>query len=105
MVYLISGKNKAISIPFLIGVISHLLLDLPEVPFFYPFIQYDYEIIEDPFWYWLTNFFRNPVVLTTEIIGIIILLFILIRNKLYNLKEIVNYIIKNNNKQVTLSND
>lgn len=103
--YIVSRGNKAISISFLIGVVSHLLLDLPEVPFFYPFIQYDYEILDDPFWYWLTNFFKNPIVFTTEIIGIIILLFILINNKLYNLKEIVNYIIKKNNKEVILSKD
>jgi len=101
--YIISRGNKAISISFLIGIISHLLLDLPEVPFFYPFIQYDYEILEDPFWFWLINFFSNPIVFTTEIMGIIILAFIFFNNKLYNLKKMANFILKNSNKKDILN--
>ncbi|MFX0057498.1 MAG: metal-dependent hydrolase [Candidatus Hodarchaeota archaeon] len=103
VIYAISKGNKAISISFLIGIISHLLLDLPEVPFFYPFIQYDYEILEEPFWYWLTNFFSNPIVFTTEILGIAILVFIFFKNKLYNLKAISNFLLKKNNTEVILS--
>jgi len=103
VIYIISRGNKAISISFLIGIISHLLLDLPEVPFFYPFIQYDYEILEDPFWFWLINFFSNPIVFTTEIMGIIILAFIFFNNKLYNLKKMANFILKNSNKKDILN--
>lgn len=103
VIYIVSRGNKAISISFLIGIISHLLLDLPEVPFFYPFIQYDYEILEDPFWFWLINFFSNPIVFTTEIIGIIILAFIFFNNKLYNLKKMANFILKNSNKKDILN--
>ena len=103
VIYIISRGNKAISISFLIGIISHLLLDLPEVPFFYPFIQYDYEILEDPFWFWLINFFSNPIGFTTEIMGIIILAFIFFNNKLYNLKKMANFILKNSNKKDILN--
>ena len=40
ILYLFTKGNKEVSVPFLIGMLFHILLDLPDVPIFYPFIKY-----------------------------------------------------------------
>ena len=91
----IATKRKGyISLPFLIGMLFHLVLDLPEVPLFYPFIMYDFLILEDPFGYWLYVLFNDPVVYLTELLGISLLVFIVIRNKLYNLELMKIFLIE-----------
>jgi hypothetical protein len=93
--HFITKGNKSISVPFFIGMVIHLILDLPYVPLFYPFIMYDFLMIDDPIGLWLYTLFHNPVVYLTEIAGILILFFILINNKLYSIKEITNYLKSN----------
>jgi hypothetical protein len=97
ILHFITKGRKSISIPFLLGMIVHLILDLPEVPLFYPFIMYEFIIIEDPLGLWLYTLFNNPVVYLTEIAGILIIIFVLLNNKLYNIKEITNYLKRNVN--------
>jgi len=97
ILHFITKGRKSISIPFFVGMVVHLILDLPEVPLFYPFIMYEFIMIEDPFGLWLYTLFNNPVVYLTEIIGILIFIFILINNKLYSRKEITNYLKRNIN--------
>jgi len=94
ILFLLTKGNKPISLSFLIGSSFHLILDLPEIPLFFPLIMYDYTILEDPFGSWLYTLLNDPLVLTTEIVGITILIIILFSNKLYNLKEITNFMIK-----------
>ena len=92
----IAIKRKSyISLPFLIGMVTHLALDLPEVPLFFPFIEYDFLMIEDPLSYWFYKLFNDPLVYLTEIGGIVILLLILIGNKLFSVKEIWGYLNRN----------
>ena len=92
----IATKRKSfISLPFLIGMVTHLVLDLPEVPLFFPFIEYDFLIIGDPLTYWFYKLFNDPLVYLTEISGILILLLILIENKLFSLKELWDYLSRN----------
>lgn len=95
ILFLLSKGNKIISISFLIGMTFHLLLDLPGVPLFYPFIYYDFMYTEDPFSLWMHTLLTNPVVQATELFGVFILIFIVINNKLYNFKNIANYLITN----------
>ena len=95
LVFLISKRNLEISFPFLIGLAIHLILDLPYVPLFYPFITYNFKTVEEPLKYWFNALFTNPIVLTTEIIGFAILIFILIHNKLYHTEDIKNYLKRN----------
>jgi len=92
ILHLITKGNKSVSLPFLVGTGSHLILDLPYVPLLYPFIYYDFPVIEEPIWYWITNLFKNPLIIITELIGIGILLLILIHNKLYHAKDIIYYL-------------
>ncbi len=95
ILFLITKGNKSISFPYLIGVIIHLILDLPEIPLFYPFVSYDfydYAPIEDSISLWIHTLLTEPIVITTEIIGVMIFIFIVINNKLYNLREISNYL-------------
>ncbi|MHA1486176.1 MAG: metal-dependent hydrolase [Promethearchaeota archaeon] len=92
----IATKRKSyISLAFLIGMVTHLALDLPEVPLFFPFIEYDFLMIEDPLFYWFYKLFNDPLVYLTEIGGILILLLILVGNKLFSVKEIWDYLNRN----------
>ena len=95
VVYLITRRNFTISFPFFIGNMFHLILDLPEIPIFFPFIQYDFIYIEDPLGGWLYSLFNDPVILITEITGTLILIFIVIHNRLYSGKKIINYLQNN----------
>jgi len=97
VLHFITKGRKAISIPFFVGLVIHLILDLPKVPLFYPFIMYDFSMIEDPFGVWLYTLFHNPVVYLTEITGVLIFIFILISNKLYSRKDITDYLKRNIN--------
>jgi len=103
ILHLIVKKKFNISVPFLLGMVFHLLLDLPEVPLFYPFILYEFIVIEEPFELWLYNLFNEPIVYLTEIGGSLILIFILINNRLFNRKDIVNFL-KRNTDLVTRQN-
>jgi len=94
----IATKRKSfISLPFLIGMVTHLVLDLPEVPLFFPFIEYDFIMIEDPLSYWFYKLFNDPLVYLTEISGILIILSILIGNRLFSVKAIWDYTNRNAN--------
>ena len=95
ILHIATKRNSSISLPFLIGIVTHLLLDLPEVPLFFPFIPYDFLMLEDPFSFWLYKLFNDPFIYLTEISGILIVLYILIGNKLYSVKEIWNYLNRN----------
>lgn len=92
IVHLITKRNFLISIPFLIGCASHLLLDLPEVPLFFPFINYEFIYVEDPLNEWFYTLLNDPLVLFTEISGIVIIIFIMIYHKLYSPKEIIRFL-------------
>ena len=92
IVHIIFKGNKSISFPFMIGLISHIILDLPDVPLFYPFISYDFYYIEEPLIYWLRKLWTDPIVIITEISGIFFIIYIIISNKLYHKNDIFNYL-------------
>jgi hypothetical protein len=92
-------KNSySIAISFLIGAFIHLLLDLPNIPLFYPFVAYEKYYFFPYFGAavnsWLIEFLSNPILISTEIAGLIILIFVIINNKLYSLKKIWQYFSK-----------
>lgn len=95
VVFILSKGNKAISFPFLIGIAFHLILDAPYVPLFYPFVSYDFSMLEDPIGYWWMVLLTDPLVITTELIGFFIILFVIFRNKLYTFRKIINYLSTN----------
>jgi membrane-bound metal-dependent hydrolase YbcI (DUF457 family) len=101
-VFLIMKRKTIIANSLAIGVLFHLLLDLPGVPLFAPFIQYNFEIIEDPIRYWINKLFTDPLIQSTEIFGLSSLLFILFQNKLFKFKKIFHYLIQNNIKSKAL---
>lgn len=92
IVFGITKGNKKVSLPLLIGMIFHLVLDLPDIPLFFPFISYEYIILEDPFSVWINSLLTNPIVIMTELAGILFIIFILINNRLYHIKDITNYL-------------
>ncbi len=92
VIFLSTKRNLRVSFPFLCGLTTHLLLDIPYVPFFYPFISYEWVVIDDVILFWFDALFTNPFVIITEIAGVVSLVFILIKNKLYHRKEIMDYL-------------
>ena len=74
----------------------HLILDLPNIPLFYPFIAYDFSYQGDPNWF--LTLMTNPIVQITEIIGASIILMIIIMNKLYSRLAIKEFLIPIQNK-------
>jgi len=89
---LITKGNKEVSFPFLIGMLFHLLLDMPDIPLFFPFIQYDIVVTDDPIPLWTNTLLTNPIVQATEIVGGICLIFIIFHNKLYKSKDFIKYL-------------
>lgn len=88
----INKGNKEVSFAFLIGMLFHLLLDMPGIPLFYPFVQYDIVIVDDPFPHWLNTLLTDPIVQATEIIGAAFLIFIIFNNRLYKSEELIKYL-------------
>jgi hypothetical protein len=102
ILFVSSKKNLEISLSFLFGMIFHLILDLPEVPLFYPFISYNFGITEEPLIYWITKFFADPVTFLTEITGIGILVYIFITNKLYYRSNFMKYLKGNSQSSIKI---
>ena len=92
VLHLIIKGDTSVSVSFLVGCIFHLILDLPGVPFFYPFVSYDFLYTKKPVETWTYTLFHNPLVYTTEIIGLCILVLILVYNKLYTIPALINYL-------------
>ncbi len=102
ILHLATRGNKSISIPFLIGILLHLPLDEPQVPYFWPFFYNKFvEIHENPIEYWAGTSLTYLYVIITEIIGALILILILIHNKLYGVSKIINFLKTN---QITQDN-
>jgi hypothetical protein len=94
IIFLIT-RNKSIVYALGIGCIFHLILDLPYIPFFYPFIQYIFPVEGDLLNGWFYTLTHNPLVISTEIIGVITLLGIAIKYKmLFHWENIKSYLFK-----------
>ncbi len=92
ILFIFTKRNLRISVPFLVGMSIHLILDIPGIPLFYPLISYNFVSPEEPLLIWFSKLFTDPVVIMTELIGIAILVFIVINNKLYHRKDIMEYL-------------
>ncbi len=79
-----------------IGILFHLLLDLPEIPLFFPFINYQFIYHDDPFGDWLYTMLNDPIVQITEALGILILITIIIHHKLFGIRKIFNFLKESN---------
>jgi hypothetical protein len=82
-----------IPISYFIGVLIHLTLDLPNVPFLYPFIPITTIPEGDKLALWLTRYFTNPLYISTELAGASLILFVIYNNKLYHLKQMWDFLI------------
>lgn len=95
--YLLSiGDKKSsliVAISFFIGYFIHLMLDLPEIPLFYPFIPYIPYFEGDKLNLWIYKLFNDPIVIITELTGFFLIIFVFYKNKLYHPKQIWNYFI------------
>ena len=78
---------------YFIGILIHITLDLPKIPLLYPFIAYKFVIIDEPITHWVVVLFTDPIVIITELIGLIIIIIIFFKNKLYYPKKMWHYLI------------
>ena len=92
ILFFITRGNKSISFSFFIGTLFHLLLDLPAIPLFYPFIEYDKLIVKDPIPLWINTLLTDPIVQLTEIAGVGIFIYIIMTNRLYKSRELIKYL-------------
>ncbi|MFX0070845.1 MAG: metal-dependent hydrolase, partial [Candidatus Hermodarchaeota archaeon] len=90
--FLLSKGNKVVSLSFLVGMLFHLILDLPDIPLFYPFVSYNFSYTEPRLFQWIHTLLTNPVVQITEVIGLTLLIIIVKNNKLLNLDNLINYL-------------
>ena len=63
-------ENYAISWSYSVGTLFHLLLDIPSVPWLYPIVQYNFLYEEDLIESWFYTLFHNPLIISTELIGL-----------------------------------
>ncbi|MHA1191433.1 MAG: metal-dependent hydrolase [Promethearchaeota archaeon] len=97
--FLILKRKTIIPNSLVIGILFHLLLDLPEIPLFFPFIDYQFIYLEDPLGGWLFSLLNDPIVQVTEVLGILFLITILFHNKLYGVRKIFTFITDSNVNQ------
>lgn len=92
LLYFVSKKGTPITGSYSIGIGFHLLLDLPYIPLFYPFISYDFPITEEPLLVWLNSILTNPIVIGTELIGASILIFIFFKHNLRKRENFISFL-------------
>ena len=93
IIFAATKRNLSISIPFLIGILFHLPLDEPLVPYFWPLYPTEFvEMSEQPLQLWLITLLLYLIVPITEIIGGLILLVIIVHYKLYSISKLTAYL-------------
>ncbi|MHA1727109.1 MAG: metal-dependent hydrolase [Promethearchaeota archaeon] len=92
IVQLISKKrNLSLSLAF--GIFTHLLLDIPTVPWFMPFVTYEFPWIAN-IDNWIWKYMHDPLVISTEICGIVILLSVLFSYRLFKKKNLKKFLFR-----------
>ena len=90
----IDKNSYTVTFSYLLGISIHFILDLPKIPLFYPFISYIPISLEgDKLAIWINRLFTNPIYITTELTGAFIIIFIIVKYKLYYPKQMWNYLI------------
>ena len=85
----ILSRNKWISLSLGFGMIFHLLLDIPEVPWFWPIIPLEgYQDVLDS---WIYTLLHDPLIISTEIISLIGLLGIIVSYKIIFNGKLINW--------------
>ncbi|MFW9781879.1 MAG: metal-dependent hydrolase [Candidatus Heimdallarchaeota archaeon] len=102
LVFFGTRKNKLLAISYFAGSFIHLLLDLPDIPLFFPLIPYQFSYIDDPLRSWLTELLNKPINYITEVIGLAILSYIFINNKLFRFKQFKAFLFKNSQKELNI---
>ena len=89
LLILILTRNKWISLSLGFGMVFHLLLDIPSVPWFWPIIPLEsYEFHFDS---WIHTVLHNPFIISTEIISMVGLIGIVIYYKLLFNGKLINW--------------
>ncbi|MHA1562549.1 MAG: metal-dependent hydrolase [Promethearchaeota archaeon] len=88
LIYILT-RNKWISLSLGFGMIFHLLLDIPEVPWFWPIIPL--EGYQDVFDSWIYTLLHDPLIFSTEIISLIGILGIIVSYKIIFNGKLINW--------------
>ena len=82
-------RNKWISLSLGIGMVFHLLLDIPSIPWLWPIIPLEhYEFGIDS---WIYTILHDPLIISTEIISLIGLIGIIISYKIIFNGKLINW--------------
>ena len=82
-------RNKWISLSLGFGMVFHLLLDIPGVPWFWPIIPL--ENYEFPFDSWIYTLLHDPLIISTEIISLVGIVGIVISHKILFNGKLINW--------------
>ncbi len=90
------ARKSSLAYSIWFGVLIHLILDIPTVPWFFPFISYDLWGATPPeyaggFWEYFKIGFTRPVTLVTEIGGILCLVWLLWKYKLLSKEGLISF--------------
>ena len=85
----ILNRNKWLSLSLGFGMVFHLLLDIPEVPWLWPIItlgMYNFDLES-----WLYTILHDPLIISTEIISLVGLVGIVISYKIIFSGKLINW--------------
>lgn len=83
------ARRLAIARSIWLGCLIHLLLDLPYVPWLFPFVQYNFPFHEySNFWDYFMIGLSQPIVWSTELIGLACLIWLIVRYRLTSISRI-----------------
>jgi len=88
LIYILT-RNKWLSLSLGFGMVFHLLLDIPEVPWFWPIIPLEsYEYSLDS---WIYKLLHDPLIISTEIVSLVGLVGIVISYKILFSGKLINW--------------
>ncbi len=102
--FLLAGRYSLARSMWL-GIFLHLLLDIPSVPWLFPFVDYDLWAWISPeysggFWDWILHGITNPITLVTEIGGTACLFWLISRYKLLSKQGLTTFFSNNSSIKI-----
>lgn len=80
---LFTFQKKYIVYSLFFGIAFHLILDIPNIPILWPFISYDFQPHDAYISNWLISLLTDPLIVSTEIIGLFIIILIGMKNHVF----------------------
>ena len=75
-----------------LGVMFHIILDIPYIPWFWPFVDYHFQFEMDHLGRWFEQLFTDPFIISTELFGLFGLLYLAVKYKIYKKDNLLVYL-------------